>query len=368
MIEFKPGNGGHGPEAYDPETGQYVEVECSIEGQTFKGWEELRDLILNSDPNIKVQYDSNSAQRDAIEEYIKNELYGPLLEEAINRKNAESTGQIFFNDPIDAALNGHKIFTPSFFQMYKDKVSGQKVLVNPDNNYVVNGFACCLQNLRYPKKKMIPISKAEYNSLMSGVSGTVDSGDFPHQSLRRYVAANPNGFPVWRGVTAGGTNIQKVKESFWDENSPYISTLAHARGKNCSYYGAVTYMSMSKDYAEGYAGRALINGFVKNPKSLKILECPLEYYDSNEISCNKAIREITQFRSRSAEFLNNVKKQAETYSNMSPQELNNFMLNLRDDIENNPGLCGIIMGYDAIMGSSNQFDILNPGIVSVLED
>ena len=82
---------------------------------------------------------------------------------------------------------------------------------------------------------------------------------------------------------------------------------------------------------------------------------------------DKAIREITQFRSRSAEFLNNVKKQAETYGNMSPQELKNFMLNLRDDIESNPGLCGIIMGYDAIMGSSNQFDILNPGCVDVVE-
>ena len=368
MIEFKPGNGGHGPEAYDTETGQYVEVECSIEGQSFKGWEELRDLILNSDPDIKQQYEDNAAQREAIEDYIKNELYGPLLEEAINRKNAETTGQLFFNDPIDAALNGHKIFTPSFFQMYKDKVSGEKVLINPDNGYVVNGFACCLQNLRYPKKKMNRISRAEYNSLMAGVSGMVDSGNFSHQSLKRYVANNPNGFPVWRGFTAGGTNIQKVKESFWDENSPYISTLAHARAKNCSYYGAVTYMSMSKDYAEDYAGRALINGFVKNPKSLKILECPLEYYESDTASCNKAIREITQFRSRSAEFLNNVKKQAETYGNMSPQELNNFMLNLRDDIESNPGLCGIIMGYDAIMGSSNQFDILNPGIVSVLED
>lgn len=375
MIEFKPGNGGHGPEAYDTETGQYVEVECSIEGQSFKGWEELRDLILNSDPSLKQEYDNNTAQKAAIEDYIKNELYGPLLEEAIKNKNAETTGQVFFNSPLDAAENAHKLFTPKFFDTYKDLSSGGDILINPNSGYRVNAIACCLQNLRYPKNKMNKISDSQYQVLMSNVNGSISnssSGTIINQ--RNYLRNNPNGFPIWRGMGLSYADMaekKKVVESYYDEKSPYISTLAHS-GQG-GYYGSVTYMSMSSNYADSYSSTwssnpgVLIKGFVKNPASLKILECPLTDSHSYSRDCNRNIREINDFRARSSTFINNVRNQIQKYGKMSQTEEWEFINKLSTEIQDDPGLCGIIMGYDAIMGSSSQFDILNPGIVDVVE-
>jgi len=376
MIQFKPGNGGHGPEAYDTDTGQYVEVECSIEGQSFKGWEELRDLILNSDPNLKLDYDNNTAQRAAIEDYIKNELYGPLLEEAINNKNAEASGQVFFKDSLDAAENGYKIFTSNFFDEYKKLSSGGEILINKNSGYKVNAIACCLQNLRYPKKKMNKISESQYQALMNDVNGSISSsGNGTIIQQRNYLRNNPNGFPVWRGMGLSYTSsvIEKnnVVKSYYDENSPYISTLAHSG--HGGYYGSVTYMSMSSDYAEDYnyswssTPGVLVKGFVKNPANLKILECPLTDSGSYSDRCNANIKEINDFRLRSATFINNVKNQIQKYGKMSPSEENDFISKLENGIRKDPGLCGIIMGYDAIMGSSSQFDILNPGIVDIVE-
>ena len=50
------------------------------------------------------------------------------------------------------------------------------------------------------------------------------------------------------------------------------------------------------------------------------------------------------------------------------ETLYNQIMYSGEDGEVNHGLCGIIMGYDAIYGNTYHFDILNPSSVEVVKD
>lgn len=378
-YSVKLGKGGHGLEVYDSE-GKYAE-EFSFKmdnGQEIKGYDSFRafyfdSLAANSAGAYDAQmleniYQQNPGWKEQVDTQLYDE-YNRMLTEAINNINAKQV----WDTPEDAAKNLHELFVPNLVQNLLDNKILESNRSSVAKKYAVSTLAACFQMSRYEKNRANVIDYATYNDRLA--SEKADGYCFGNTSVGQmndYIQnaiAGEKSIPILRNISGIDYNDrQNVINSFYDENSPRNSCLAHADAVNCSYLGSVIYFSTG-DYSYS-SGNVSINGLVKMNSKLRLLECPLAWGRAGEYSCNRAIPEINRFRyaiNQDADFDNKIKQQLMANENIGEGEAKVILSRLHNEINNDPGFCAILMGYDAIYGISYHFDVLNLGICDIVK-
>lgn len=382
-LNVKIGKGGHGYEVYDEE-GKYAdEFSFSIDGQEIKGYDDFRALYFNAMvagsagaydiDTLNGLYENHPQFKEQIDAQLMEEYHKALMN-AVDEYNAKQV----WATPEEAAKHLHELFVPSLVKnlVENDIVNSSSSSVSA--GYKVSTFAACLQMSRYPKNRANVISLQEYQNLMenNGAVGTVDSSD-DESVLHDYVAravAGQKCIPILRNIHGVSANDRaNVLASFYDENSPRHSCLSHYNRTQCSYLGSVIYFSTgSYEYSGGYNSLS-VNGLVRMNDKLRLLECPLDNWQASENACNRpgAIPEITKFRNTLQDNFNDFsQKMVERfvqYGGLDENQAKTVVARLQNEIRRDPGLCAILMGYDAIYGISYQFDLLNLGIADIVE-
>ena len=379
-LNVKIGKGGHGYEVYDEE-GKYAnEFSFSVNGQQIKGYDDFRALYFDAmaegsagaydAATLHQLYEQHPQFKQQIDDQLEKEYYKELSN-AVNDYNAKQV----FSSPEEAAQKMHELFVPNLVQNLIDNdiinTSSSQVAAR----YKVSTFAACLQMSRYSTNRAQVISKADYESIMSSniASGRVYSSD-DEQVLHDYIAkaiAEQKCIPILRNISGvQASDRPNVMASFYDENSPRHSCLSHYDRTGCSYLGSVVYFSTGGyEYGSGYSG-ATIEGFVQMNDKLYLLECPLDNWRSSESACNRGIPEINKFRmaiSQDKDFDNRMIEKFMQNGNVSDSQAKTILNRLKTEISRDPGLCAMLMGYDAIYGISYQFDLLNLGIATIIK-
>ena len=371
-LNVKLGKGGHGLEVYDEE-GKYAdEFSFQVEGQEIKGYDDFRSLcfaslakdsagqydvafldnLYNTNPNFKEQMDSRLYPE-----------YNQMLEQAVNEYNQRTQ---VWNSPKEAAEHVHELFVPSLVQNLLDNdilgSSSSKVT----KSYEVSTLAACLQMSRYSGYRMKNISRKGYEEEMSSNKAQGNLSYFSNTKLEDYISdaiKNKKSIPIHRGIygVASGDE-QTVYNSFFDNSSPRHSCLA---SYGVGYYGSVIYFQTGgrSDY-----GGLSINGFVKMNDKMRLLNCPLS--EGSRIRCRQNIKEVVDFQYavfQDPNFDKRFIEQLKQNPNIDDAKAQNILNRLKYEIRDDTGFCGILMGYDAIYGSTCQFDILNPTIATIVE-
>lgn len=387
MIETKPGNGGHGLEAYDTETGKYASVSFGFSdptnpanNTTIEKWEDMKDAMLKWHPEFKNAIDSGQISMEDFENVIKDEFWKPSLQQFAEQSNYDGASRIQFSSPEDAAKNVHKLFGKKLVSTYLsnlgnaiDMFYGLGIQVNPyKEEYKVSLEAACMQMCRYKgNNRMQGISLAEYRQLekRSIASNIFNRYSLSYlQELHRYVKNSPV-ILVNRNMGISNENVWKeVKRSFWDPNSKINSILSDVSEKNCSYFGSVCYMSAGTNvkYSSSSYNHHCILGAVENSPDLKILYNYRVSGDDNQFHELDTFRKtINDPNNHTLENLTNCFIEHGGIPQSNAEKIaKNFLRRMNADC----GLCAMIMGYDALCGESYQFDILNPSIVKVVTD
>lgn len=371
MVLTKPGNGGHGLEAYDDATGKYVEVSCFFNGKEVKTWEEYRDAILESNSDWKNAYETNPSVASQFDTMVQDQMFPELLQEHVDKLNKENEKYVQFKDIEDAALNIDKLFNDSLIDNLIDNgilSRNYLISVNPYKpDYRVSTIASCVQMNRYKgNNRMNPISKAEYDSRKVNFPPELERNWRDTNDDLRVYLEEATEVPVKRLLLSPETpqNVKDiVKRSFWDEKSDINSLLSRVGGKNCSYFGSCIYMAAGGAvYGDASWSGIEINGIVK-PNEIKICYMP----DSGDPG-EEVIEFRDYFNTNYNDIRNKMVKKLTDSGKMNNNQAEIFFDRLSSEIGKDPGLCAMIMGYDAIGGDNYQLDILNPTVVDVVYD
>lgn len=378
-LNVKLGKGGHGLEVYDSEGKYASEFSFDFEGQQIKGYDDFRALyfaqIASQDPDFTAEgleelYNNNDDFKEQVDSSLYNE-YNNILTEAVNDYNAKQT----WDTPEEAAKNFHELFVPNLVQNLVDNDIVNSSASRVADHYKVSTLAACIQMSRYGKNKAQVISRQEYDSIMESkmAEGSVYSGD-DEKVLHNYIekaVADEKCIPILRNIEGiSASDRGTVMASFYDENSARHSCLSHYDRTHCSYLGSVVYFATGGyEYGSGYYG-ATIEGFVQLNNKLRLLECPLSNWGAGEYSCNRGIPEVNRFRmaiNSDKDFDNKMLEKFMQNGNVDEGQAKKILHRLKYEINRDPGLCAIIMGYDAIYGISYQFDLLNLEIATIVK-
>lgn len=376
MLATKPGNGGHGLEVYNVEDGKYAQVTCSFNGKDINSWEEYRDAILATNPQYKSAYDSNQSIAQQFDALIQDDWYPKLVQEEVDRLNEDGESRISFSSPSEAGANIHKLFGKKLVNNLLENgiLDNDDIVVNPYKpNYKVNIFAACIQMNRYEgNNRMKPITQQEYDARSNNFpikslgifTSNADLHDYLQEAteiplLRNMLAKNYDNNAIW----------PEVQRSFWDPTSPVNSLLADARGKNCSYYGSVIYMSTG-GYSYGGYNKHAVMGIAK-PQEMKLLR--IDNYDDG---CKEVTDFLRAYENNRAQIDSAIQQNLVSTGKCTPQQAERITQRLFNQITSGGenrwypdyGLCAMIMGYDAIYGNHYHFDILNPNKVEVVRE
>lgn len=381
VFNVKIGKGGHGYEVYDEE-GKYAdEFSFSFNGQEVKGYDDFRNVYFGlmaagsagayDVETLNQLYENHPQFKDQTDAQLMNEYYNALTS-AVEEHNASKQ---VWNSPEEAAQNMHELFVPSLVQnlIENDIVNSSSSSVS--TGYKVSTFAACLQMSRYEKNRASVVSRQEFEKEMADniADGYVESSGSA-EDIRDYIANAIKGqkcIPILRNISGiASSDRQNVLESFYDENSPRHSCLSHYNRTQCSYLGSVIYFSTGGyQYGRSYSSTT-VQGFVRMNEKLRLLECPLANWQSSETTCNRSIPEINRFRRAIDEDKDFDKKLLEKFmqnGTINENQAKTIVSRLRSEIWRDPGLCAIIMGYDAIYGISYQFDLLNLAIADIVK-
>ena len=368
LYELKQGNGGHGLEVYNTETGKYEKIEFEIEGNKIDSWETLRDLSLDS--SQKSIYDSADANFKAeVDNYIKDQ-YSELLKQEVGRlnRNYEVRNVKKFDNVEEFLNNIDLVITPKLCGDLLDIFSTKGNLCNLSGR-AVNSFAIALHKNRYPFS-MNEVSKEEYEEKTKNVSVF----DYTNEKISDYVKNNEV-IPVYRNyktASMGGKTLDGLKEQLLSSKEDKYDTLL---GRSTGNMGSVIYMSPDTVRINNLVWSAdfQIKGYVEKSKA-KILELN----DDTRFDTQNPV--IQSFISRRGEIVNKTRslliqnnvpsiqaeKICDSLLNCLGVEKNSFgnVLNVSPDV----GVIAMLMGYDAVTGNKYEFDILNPGIVNLRGD
>lgn len=379
-YNVKRGKGGYGLEVYDEEGKYAQDFSFQINGQEIKGYDDFRSLYFDSlaqdsagqfnVPMLEQLYQTVPDFQAEVDANLYEE-YNRMLTEAVNEHNARQV----WDTPEECAKNLHELFVPNLVNNMLDNDILNSNASQVAKFYKVSTFAACLQMSRYKTNRANLISEQEYlNRLSSEKADGYVSSSGDEEELHEYIKnaiAGQKSIPILRNISGiSASDRAEVMASFYDENSARHSCLSHYDRTQCSYLGSVVYFSTGDFSYGGRYNTTSITGLVKMSDKLKLLECPLDNWSSNESSCNRAIPEVIRFRNEIRNDPDFNKRLIEKFTEsgrVNDKEAENIVLRFRQEIERDPGLCAIIMGYDAIYGISYQFDLLNLGIADIIK-
>ena len=379
-LNVKVGKGGHGLEVYDEEGKYAEEFSFELEGQQIKGYDDFRAFYFTqlasqsegafSASDLETLYNQDADTKAQFDEQLEPE-YERMLTEAVNDHNAKQV----WDSPEETAKHLHELFVPNLVSNLLENHILESNKSSVADHYKVDTFAACMQMSRYKQNRSNPVSREEYSAEMSanqasgGCSSSTSVSDF-----RKYIENAVQGqksIPILRNISGVAHEDQKnILESFYDENSPRNSCLAHSDAVNCSFLGSVIYFSTGGYSYSGGWGSLSINGFVRMNDKLRLLECPLRWGEAGEYSCNQSIPEVLRFRQAvkaDADFDNRMLSQLTANGQMEEADARVIISKLHHKINSDPGFCAILMGYDAIYGISYHFDLLNLGIAHIVK-
>lgn len=380
-VLTKKGNGGHGLEAYDSETGKYVEVSVSFNGQEIENWQHLRDVLLEANPQWKQAYDSDSSVAEQFDNYIQDEIYAPLVEQSVNEMNENAKAQTIFSTPTETADNLDTFFTNKMVDdlLNNGILKSNTIAVNPYKpSYIVSTWAACFQKNRYKGNcRMNPISQQEYDSRRKNFP-TLQLSSYAYFHETKDYINSADEIPLSRCCLSYNSNpnlADEVRRSFWDENSKIHSVLSHAGGVNCSYYGTCIYMLTGGHDWDDDAS-VIVHGIAK-PKEMKILENPNHGILPPEIQ-EFIYRLSSNWTQIKGNIVNKLVSTGKCDNAQAGQIADSFyyqalegnkrevkgVLGGRHNVD--VGFCAMVLGYDALYGEDAHFDILNPNKVDIV--
>lgn len=382
-YELKTGNGGHGLEAYDKNTGKYTKLSFYYEGEKIDSWEDVKNLAFKLDPSLKSSYDSaDTVLKEEFDNQMKD-FHGELMKEYVGNLEQEDfeRPQVIFHTDMELLENAPGLITKDFFDKFEqlgglDDGYVKRTEGDPDSDYV-EVLSLLMQESRYPNRKMKPISEQEWDSLFANHKTLPKNCDY--DTGYNYLMSNMKTLPIFRGVKSRVDSVQKIHDGHFEDGPGLARTLLSRRGTG--YYGSVTYMSMSQNYGEGYksnTGGLFLKGYVE-PSKLNVLFFDRGDYtgDSNPIIKTlrrDMIEEIygpygTTHRKKDiskssvlSKIYNNLKSWG-----VDDSKAKKFTEYFQSRVMSDTGLCAMMMGYDAIFADGNQFDILNPSVVKLVK-
>jgi len=345
-IKVKPGNGGHGYEAYDDSDGKYAKVEIDLgNGTKISTYDEFLSALMT--PQQKQMYDNDPNLQQQVDNMF-GPTYKQMLEDAISKMGNPKVP--FFNSVDDFMEKGHEIFDEEFVDFLINEVQFDKQakFKHKDKKTSTSGIRYALERLRFGKdnNKMIKITEAEYQQKIANfpkvTHNTSDSQVFNLIKTKPYI-------PVWRGK--GCDRANQFKEWNYNVDPKETKPLATGTGGN---WGDVIYMSTNESYSKSYYGGLMIHGVIDMSK------CKNVAFFYGDRSAYGMLRE---FRTKSNLFITNLKTHLSKNPKLNTNQIDEICRRTKGAIDNDIGTVCALMGYDAVYGDSLQLDPINPSIV-----
>lgn len=361
LIAIKDGNGGHGPEPYTVDDGQYTEVKFNFEGKQISSWEELRDSIL--DDEQKKQYNqAPQGTKDEVDNAVK-EYYGQLLTDEVNILNRTR----FFDTPKECIENVGELITKELCDDILANASDHfpgtltKVMVDSNTNYCVDRLPMLIHKYRYRQMKMNKISKKDFDVRASKIPAFVfeqasswySSNHGKQEVAAKYIQSNDE-VVIYRGLTIDPTEAKRIHKGYVEDGNDLPSTLLAKSGM----YGSVIYTTMRKSYADRYKDGLFLQGIAK-VKDRKILHLPTNDYDGFDSS------ELREIKNGIPQIKTNIYNKC-INSGYNHSQAEKVAKAFEYTLNRDAGACAMLMGYDAITADGHQLDVLNPAMVDLV--
>lgn len=362
-YNVKVGKGGHGPELYD-ENGKYTDnFSFDYNGTDIKNYNDFKtynlkllaeqqnyafedlDNAYNSIPDFKKQIDTALMPQ-----------YTDILKAEVEKYNATQV----WDTPEECVKHFDELITPTLVQNLLQNRILETDYSEVAPKYRVSTFAACFQMSRYKKNVAKKITEQEFNDRIQKAREDIwmQTNYYSDNEAKMFVndyKKEEKDVPIARYIaTVEAGTAKRVLESFYDENSPQKSCLAHYDAVNGSIYGSVIYCMTGKDVAtEQYATSRSnkVYGFMRLNQNSKIL-----------IRENGGFAPVSKFRIailNDETFMPRIIEKIRK-NKVSKDSAQFIAKQLKEQIQNDIGFCAILMGYDALL-AGGQFDILNLG-------
>ena len=350
MVSYKKGGGGK-LEAFD-ENGRYTEVTLNVEGHDINKWEDLIDLFLD-DEQKEIYNKASDEDKKEVNDYLMN-YHEQLFQQEVDKMNT----QYRFYYSIDEAIqNAHELFTDDMIEWYFENERNGYITSFQGTSHRVPALPVALQMARYKYNRMKSISNDEFNQRVKKLfvdysnNNTLPSS-CGHDTGYRYLETHTE-IPVFRGMNVRRSDREIVRQGFFENGKDAPISLM---GNGC--YGTCIYMSMSYDYSsDWYDAGILVKGIVKPEQVM--------WFDQSSYSTVKST-----FVAKMPILLNNLRSKLDNSPIFASGRYSKdkFLSTVENFIRNDRAFIPMLMGYDAMFADGNQFDILNPNIVELVDE
>ena len=358
MVSYKKGGGGK-LEAFD-EYGRYTEVTLNVEGHDINKWEDLIDLFL--DDEQKEIYNKASAEdKKEVNDYLMN-YHEQLFQQEVDKINTQYR---VYSSVDETIQNAHELFTDDMIEWYFENERGGYITTFQGTGHRVPALPMALQMARYKYNRMKAISNDEFNKRIQKIfdetqkdsyGDPIGNNTLPsscgHDRGYQYLETHTE-IPVFRGMYVSSYDKETVRQGFFENGKDAPLSLM---GNGC--FGTCIYMSMSYDYSSGgYDEGILVKGIVK-PEEAKWFDQQSYHNLKNEFVAKLPI------------FLNNLRNKMDNSPIFASGRYSKdkFLNTVENFIKNDRAFIPMLMGYDAMFADGNQFDILNPNVVELVDE
>jgi len=377
QILTKKGMGGHGMQAYDEESGEYVDVTLKVGDKTVSTFGEYLDLMKERHPEDAEAIKSEDPE--VIGKY--SEKFSSAFEKkvAIMNKSRYST----FKDAKDLEEHFDRLFTPVFVDTLKELCPegvSKYTRITPVKEAYMDSVTIAIFRGRFGRAKMRPMDeetfKLEYNS--DKVDRTLTTqryqnyGKWDAASTAEFLRNLPKGksVPFFRGVhhVYGRENKDIVARGFYDEKSPVLTNIsAGLKGAGNGIYTMpsidVIYARIDyggKGYIKGQSGIVIVHGLIDNVSDLRITSSKNWDYGAS----SREVRELMR-RAEDKEFGLKMADSLFAKGFGDIHQCRSMAKNISNAISNDYGTAAAVLGYDIMTGYGHEMVVLNPNCARV---
>lgn len=379
MVSVKQGLGGHGLQAYETETGKYVEVSVSLNGREAKNFDEYLDIAIQTSDSFREKYRNDES---GMTEKLFNR-YKDGFQKRVDTMNAENDIQRFedgedFERNMESAINDSMVENLSRFCPMGYDASVKR---SPYSEDYLDGVNVSIMNGKFGTPLLNPISEKTfermYNSKKVNKAKTEEeyfNVDGDAKRMKDYLKSLPDGVDVaWfrcmYGLDKGNAN--KIVIGYYDKGMDVISNISRFGGAGSGIYVSPSRTIKDTEIDGGYFNKdekktresVMIHGLIKNPSQLRIACSNWNRKDDDEDQ--QKVKSLQKAASK----LGFVEKMANILHNKGYDD---DMKNCRDianticyKIQYDFGLAAALLGYDMVTGYGNEMVVLNPRVMDI---
>lgn len=356
MWRWKLGKGGSGQQPYNETDGKYESPDVSVGGKTVSSFEDYRDAVLDMNGFSDQYREMTQQQKDEVDEYLKGEYHNALdaAMKELNNQELGGSGVKFYGDDYEGMVREllPKILTKDLIDnIEKTADYGFRIISNNVTGYTADAVSTYIQRARFGTSNFSTCSFDEFNEIESNMPHIDYRSKISEDDIKALIDSGVD-FPLYRGIK--NTNEDDSLQGFYDKN---ITKSLIGEG----LYGHVIYMSFSRNYSNKYAENGiLVGGIVRNGGNLKVLYAANQY-GMNDIDVSYKINLSMATVTSTVE-----KAVSEAGYDLKSEEGLALAKAITRSVTVDAGVVGMLLGYDALYGKKDQFDILNPNIVDIV--